>query len=134
MASHTATVVVTKALKRLAILGAVEEASAEDSAAGLDALNRLMHGFNSEGVAYAHADLDAATIVNLGDHLIWALIDRLAERLAPDYGIVPPPALQAEFNRARRAMSVGLFVPGIARVDSALRRRRAGYYNIATDV
>lgn len=133
MASYTATDVVTRALKRLAVLSAVETASAEDSVNGLDALNLMLHGLNAEGVAYAHVDIAATDKVNVGDHLVWAVIDRLAERLAPEYGIVPTPIMQSEFNRARRALAAGLFTIATATADRALRGTRAGSYNIDTD-
>ena len=134
MASATANDVIGKALQRLNLISEVETMSSEQAADGLVALNEMMHGFNSQGIAYAHADLGATDTVNMHDGLIDSLKWMLARKLADDgYGVVLSPQQLGSMMMAKRTLQAAYFLRRPSPVDTAIRPRGYGGYNFTRD-
>jgi hypothetical protein len=134
MASATASDVISKALQRLNLISEVETMSSEQAADGLIALNEMMHGFSSQGIAYAHSDLALTDTVNMHDGLIDSLKWMLARKLADDgYGVVLSPQQLGMMMMAKRALQAAYFLRRVAPVDRALRSRGVGGYNFTRD-
>lgn len=72
--------IATRALKRLRIIGASETPSAADMADAKTALNAMVQKWVLKGL-----DIDLGTIL-AGDGLHEAVVELLAQRIAPDYG------------------------------------------------
>ena len=125
MASRTALQVLTSAFRRLNILEETESLNAEQSAEGLVALNGMLHGFDSMGIAYAHSDLALTDTLNVPDGQVRNVVLMLAEELAPDYERPISPTFQMQIDGACRALQAHYMVVPPAQIDIGLVNRLA---------
>lgn len=116
----TAADIVGKALRKIAVASIGQEPDAEDAAVALSALNDLMHGFKSRGADLEHTTLASADTVALSEEYHGALVDLLADRIAPEFSTVHPH--RADVLRARQAIMAAYQTTTALTVDPALQR------------
>lgn len=134
MASATARDVITRAMRRLAVLDEAEAMNADQGANGLAWLNDLLAGFNAEGIDNAHTDLSSLdSVVNVPDHLIRSVVLLLARDIADPYGVQIMPQMAAQMMQAKQALQAHYNVRRKAVVDRALLTSPAGSYDITRD-
>lgn len=116
----TALDVVTRALKKAAILPVGETATAEDAAHAIDALNDMMFAWKLAGVDTQHVALAMSDAFPLGDEFTEGTVYNLASRINPDYQA--PPAFDADdwFRKLQAAYAEAAAVD--MTLDSALVR------------
>lgn len=77
--------IVTAAYRKLSIVSEDETMSAAMLANGVDAFNRMLHGWKLRGVDVEHTDLAAGDAFPLADEFQEGTIYVLAGRVSPDY-------------------------------------------------
>lgn len=77
--------IVTAAYRKLSIVSEDETMSAAMLTNGVDAFNRMLHGWKLRGVDVEHTDLAAADTFPLADEFQEGTIYVLAGRVSPDY-------------------------------------------------
>lgn len=102
----TARDMIGAALRLLGVLAAGEEPAAAEAADGLDALNRMLHGWKARGVDIGHADLALGDAPALADEFTEGATRLLALRLAPEYGRTLDPALVLSAGEAWAALQM----------------------------
>lgn len=118
----TARDVVAGALRLIGALAAGETPDAPEAADGLDALNRMMHGWKARGVDLAHTDLALSDTVSLADEYREGLEHLLAVRLAPEYERPASPDLLRLGEEAWRAIQLAFTAPVDLTVETGLLR------------
>lgn len=113
--------IVTRALKRLRVLGAGEEPAAEDAADGLAALNSMIASWEGKGVK-------VATDIPLDARFEQGVVAMLAVRLAPDHGKQVDAVTAQDADDGWRALQAAFVHIPIARADSALRNAPSSRY------
>lgn len=132
MASTTARSLLERAYRRLGILADEESMTATQGSYGLTTLNDMLHGFDSEGIRYAHVDLSSLdTTVNVPDGQIRNVMLLLARELASEYGVELSARDENEIERAKNALQAFYFMPVEAAPDLALRPRVYGRFNFS---
>jgi hypothetical protein len=129
----TASDIVTRALKLLAITAAGETPPAEDSADGLTALNRMMHGWKvSEGIDLGHSDVVLTDTITLPDDHLEAVEYNLAVRLSPIWQAPVPPAVAIEAMNGLTKLRALYTDAEEASLDNALGSHRGARFNYNT--
>lgn len=131
MASQTANQVLTRAFRRIKVLGGEETMTAAELADGLVTLNGAMHGFNAKGIHYVHSDLASADTVNMPDEMIDSLIWMIADSLASEYAYEFTPREQGSIIDARNMLQAAYWVQPPADTEPSLRPLPARF-NITT--
>jgi hypothetical protein len=101
-----------------------------DAALALAALNDLLHAFKARGADLTHVTLAAADTFALGSQYVAAVVDLLADRIAPDFGTVH--AHQSDVKRARQIIMAAFHVQAVQTVDAALARLPTQWTNNGT--
>jgi len=86
----TANSAITSALRLIGVVAKDEAMDAQDADNGLQAMNRMMHGWKARGVDVGHVDLALEGEIQLDDMFIEDLVYLLAVRLAGEYGVSRP--------------------------------------------
>lgn len=116
----TARDIVEAAYRKLGVVATDEPMTAEQAQDGIDALNRMMHGWLLDGIDIGHVDLQLADTFSMLPQYEEGAIYLLAERLSPDYA-APANFSPSEFKH--RLSAAYLIIPD-ARIDRILTRRR----------
>jgi len=124
----TSTEIVTRALRKLAILQPGATASAAMLTHGIDELNDMMDGFAAKGV-------NISPTTPLPAQHRPALIAMLAMRLSPSYGeaAIVPPALAAEAQDGWFSLQAAYIFAPNAQFDIAVSRVPSQRYASYTD-
>ncbi len=118
-----------RSLRMLGVSDPEETPSAPQAAYGLDALNRMVHGWKAVNVDVSHVDwtLDSDVELEIDPRHIGAMEAMLAVYLSPEYpGSPVPPATAglAEAGwRALQAAYVDASKDAVLQIDPFLRRR-----------
>lgn len=120
--------IITRALRKLGVVSADEDATADQEANALDALNMMMHAWKLRSVDIEHTDLASSDTFPLDPEFEEGTVYLLASRLSPDYQI--PQSFDADdwFRTFQAAypVSTAVTIPkGILRTPTG--RRRWGY-------
>ena len=121
----TANEICGSALLMIGVAPVGQAADAADAALALDTLNNIMHGFKARGADLSHTTLAAADTFPLAAEYEGAMIDLLADRVAPNFGTMHPH--QTDVRRARQQIMNAYHVqaeqtvdPGLAQMPSQL--------------
>lgn len=125
--------VIKSALRRLSIIAAGEEPSAEEANDALAELNALMANAKREGIDYTHAPLRLTDTLTVDDGLAWYWRDWLAVRLADEYGRPLSPGLAEAGDNARRMLQAAFKTPRGAELDIAIWRPSAVRFQGSVD-
>jgi hypothetical protein len=106
--------IVTRALKRLALVEPGETPAAADAEDGRAALNAMIAGWAADGI-------DVSPDVPLPAQYEEGVVAMLAVRLAPDYGKDPSVLLMADADKGMRRLEAGYISAPLASFDCALR-------------
>lgn len=132
MASTTARNLLERSYRRLGILADEEAMTATQGSYGLTTLNDLMHGFDSEGIRYAHADLaNLDAVINVPDGQIRNVMLMMCRELASEYSVPIDVTFAGEIMRAKSALQAFYFVPITAAPELAIRPRVYGRFNFS---
>jgi len=113
--------IVARALKRLRVIGAGEDPSAEDAADGLAALNAMIAGLEADG-------LKLSGDVPLDARFEEGVIAMLAVRLADDYGATPSSGVVRDAAQGLQRLQAAFNHIPLAQFDSALRNMPSQRY------
>ena len=86
--------IVTRAHRKLGVIGRGDPLQAEEAREGIDALNAMMHAWKLRGVDIEHSDLALTADFPLAPEYVEGTIYLLAARLSPDFAI--PPSFDAD--------------------------------------
>lgn len=89
---HTTSEIILRALRRIGVVASDEPATADQAAAGLDALNEICQSFRLHGVMFDMPILGDATPMPFDAACTGPFQAVLAARLAEDYGVPGPDA------------------------------------------
>lgn len=117
---QTARTLITNAMRRCGILAEGESPTAAQAADALSTLNEMLHGFTTDGIAYAHTDLTLNSTMNFPDEQLAPVRDLFCVELMPEYGI-QNDMLISRAAKWRQFMQAAYNVTPLAKVDSALR-------------
>lgn len=132
MTTKTARDLIEQALQDLGILADDEAMSAAQGNQGFRKLNDLLHGFESEGIHYAHTDLATLdAVVNVPDGQLRNVGLMLQRDLAGTYGVPLPAEDNDQIHRAKMALQAFYYVPITAAPEMSLRPRQFGRYNFS---
>lgn len=129
----TALDIVTRALRKINVVAIDEEASADESAEALDAMNAMMHGWKARNADTTHTTLALADDFPLNPEYEEPAIILLADKLAGDYGVSPPnqrhvkdawDAIRAAFMTVTELSIDG----GLLDVSSQIGRANSKFY------
>lgn len=109
----TATEIVTKALKRLRVVGASESPSAAQMQSGTDALNAMIASWEGEGLS--------GDILPLPSRFEQGIIALLGVRLAGDYGKSPDAVLVRDADNGWTSLQAAYFAVPQSTFDRALK-------------
>jgi hypothetical protein len=113
--------IVSRALRRLRVIGSAEDPSAEDAADGLAALNAMIAGWEADGVKVSgDVPLDA--------RFEEGVVALLAVRLADDYGTAPSPGVVRDAETGWSRLQAAFNHVPLAQFDSALRNMPSQRY------
>lgn len=130
MATKTARTVISEAMYDLGILADEESMSSSQGNQGLRKLNDLMHGFESEGIRYAHTNLASLdTVINVPDGQLRNVGLMLQRDLASTYAVQMSPDDQDAIYKAKTALQAYYYVPITSAPELSLRRRQYGRFN-----
>lgn len=118
----TARDVIKRALRRLEVIAAGEEPTAEEARDALLELNAMMIGFAREGIAYSHTTLALSDVLNMDDGLSIFVSNMLTEKLAGEYGRQLTPVQMQEADMGRRMLQAAYYTPETATIDYAIYR------------
>lgn len=121
---QTTSQMILRALRRIEVVASDEPATADQSAAGLDALNEIAQSFRLHGVMYDMPILTDGAEIPLPDACIAPFQTVLAARLAEDYGRPGPNASDAWSMLAAHFYVVPeMSLYDLTRTDSQAERR-----------
>lgn len=108
---------VERAYRKIGVVASDEAMTADQAAAGMDALNAMMHGLALDGIDTGHSDQILAEQFSLDVRFDEGITYMLASRIAPDYS---RPGF--DDRRFRQGLaSAFLIVPDVD-IDMTLRR------------
>lgn len=116
--------IVEAAFRKLGVVASDEPLTADQADNGINALNRMMHGWLLDGIDIGHIDLQLADVFSMEPQFEEGCIYLLAERLSPDY-TAPANFSPSEFKK--RLSAAFLIIP-TSKFDLTLTRRR-GFWN-----
>lgn len=125
--------VIKSALRRIGVIAAGEDPSAEEASDALAELNAIMANGKREGIDYAHATLALTDTLTMDDGLAWYWRDWLALRLADEYGRGVSPGIPEAADNARRMLQAAFKTPTGAALDYAIWRPSAARFQGASD-
>jgi homospermidine synthase len=114
----TARDIVHAALRKALVIGAGDDAAADDASDALFALNSMMHGWKARSVDVSHTDLALSDAFPLDAQFIEGTVYMLASRLAPDYQVPQPFDADDWFRTLQAAYHTPLEIA----VENALTR------------
>lgn len=94
--------IVERAYRKVGIVAHDDAMTADQGAGGVYALNAMMHGWGAFGITYEHTDLSLTDTFPMPDKWHEGVVYMLAQRLAPDFGMIGPDA-----DRWFRALQAG---------------------------
>jgi hypothetical protein len=113
--------IVARALRRLKVIGAGEDPSADDAADGLAALNAMIAGWEADGVKVSgDVPLDA--------RFEEGVVALLAVRLADDYGTSPSAGVVRDAENGWARLQAAFNHVPLAQFDTALRNMPSQRY------
>jgi len=113
--------IVTRALRRLKVIGAGEDPSADDAADGLAALNAMIAGWEADGVKVSgDVPLDA--------RFEEGVVALLAVRLADDFGTSPSAGVVRDAENGWARLQAAFNHVPLAQFDTALRNMPSQRY------
>jgi hypothetical protein len=113
--------IVSRALRRLKVIGAGEDPSADDAADGLAALNAMIAGWEADGVKVSgDVPLDA--------RFEEGVVALLAVRLADDFGTSPSAGVVRDAENGWSRLQAAFNHVPLAQFDSALRNMPSQRY------
>jgi hypothetical protein len=113
----TARDLVDAAMRKIGVVAEDEALTADQAAHGVAVLNRMIAGWELQGVTVGWRETESAEEVDLPLNIHEAVIFCLAERLGPDY-MRPAPDATRHFRAIQAAY---LIIPDV-RVDRILRK------------
>jgi hypothetical protein len=116
----TAYQLVTGALRLATVVAAGEQATAEDMADGIEALNQMAAALKIDGIDLQWVSVDSNTDLTLDDAYIKALKYLLAVDLAPEYGLTIAPAVIAQAEGGYRALQMAFTTVPDATFDTGI--------------
>lgn len=105
--------IVSRALRRLRLIGAGEDPSADDAADGLAALNAMIAGWQADGI-------EVSGDVPLDARFEEGVVALLAVRLADDYGASPSAGVVRDAQAGMQRLQAAFFNIPVAQFDIAL--------------
>ncbi len=124
----TARDIVYGALRLIGSVPSGEVPDAEEARDGLEALNRMLHGWKTRGVDIGHADLALGDAMVLADEYQEGVKYLLAVRLAPEYERPLTPELASVADGAWRAIQMAYVSPTELTVESGLLKMPGEYW------
>jgi len=124
----TALDLVTRAMRKLRVIGSGEEPTAAEGADCLSALNDMLAIWEIEGIDLAPTALVLSDTIDLPDSHIEALCANLAIAIADDFGAQVSPLLHARAESGKASLMAYHFAIADLASDHSLARR-----NLATD-
>lgn len=104
--------------------------SASQGSYGLTMLNDMLHGFESEGIHYAHTDLSSLdTTLNVPDGQIRNAMLMTVRELASEYGSELSAEDRDQIHKAKMALQAFYYVPIKSAPEMALRPRQFGRFS-----
>jgi hypothetical protein len=130
----TARKLITRAMVKINIVARGEAPTAAEAEDGLDALNELLHAWETDGIHIGHTDLTLDSDIDLPDSHIRGVRLLLALELASEHEKTVDPVTLAQADRAKRQLINEYLVVPNARFDQSLMdfeaNRGSGGYNI----
>jgi hypothetical protein len=117
----TARDIVEAAYRKLGVVASDEPMTADQADNGINALNRMMHGWLLDGIDIGHIDLELADVFSMEPQFEEGCVYLLAERLSPDYSA---PANFSPSRFKQRLSAAYLIIPD-SKMDRTLTRRRS---------
>lgn len=114
--------VIKRAMRRIGVIAAGEDPSAEEAADALRELNGMMTNFPREGIDYAHSWLSLTDVLTIDDGLCDYVGDCLAKRIATEYGRPIGPDIEEAADTGRRMLQAAFKSPRGADIDYAISR------------
>lgn len=112
--------VIKRSMRRIGVIAAGEDPSADEASDALRELNGMMTNFRREGIDYAHAWLDLTDALTIDDGLCDYVGDILAVRLADEYGRQVTPMIAEAADNARRMLQASFRRIRTAPIDDAI--------------
>lgn len=113
--------IVESAFRKIGVVASDEPMTADQADNGINALNRMMHGWLLDGIDIGHIDLDLADVFTMEPQFEEGCVYLLADRLSPDYS-APVNFSTSDFKK--RLSAAYLIIPD-SKLDRALTRRRS---------
>lgn len=85
--------IIERAYRKLGVVAQDEPMTADQGAAGLDALNAMMHGWEAFGIDLNHVDLALGDTFSMAAKWHEGAVYQLASRLAPDMSVGAPDSM-----------------------------------------
>ena len=124
----TANEICARALRMIGVAPIGQEPDAADAALTLSTLNDVLHGFKARGADLSHTTLAAADTFALAAEYEGAIVDLLADRVAPHYGTMHPH--QSDVRRARQQIMNAYHVQAEQTVDPGLALMPSQFWNL----
>lgn len=122
----TARTVIKRALRRLAVVPMGQDASAEEVADSLEALNDLLHGLKGEGADMGFATLVLEDELPVGREFIKPIIDLLMREMAPEFRVALSVNQAQAALKARDSLQAAFADIPVLEMDRGLRDRLGG--------
>ncbi|MFM2150260.1 MAG: tail accessory factor [Pseudomonadota bacterium] len=119
----TARDIITRSLRELGIVDAIETPSSEDAAAALDVLNDMVAAWELDAIPLGLATLTLNTDLAVPASHMEALRSNLTARLAAVFGVQPPALAVEQASRGYRNLQAAYARRRLLSADPALRWR-----------
>lgn len=119
----TARDIITRSLREIGVVDAIEDVSAEDADASLDVLSDMVAAWELDGVPMALGTLTLNTTLSVPDSHLEAIRANLSARLGPVFGKAPAAVIMEQASRGLRALQSAYRRQRLLTVDAAIRPR-----------
>lgn len=123
----TARDIITRSLRELGVVDAIEDVAAEDADAALAHMNDMLAAWELDGVPLGLGQVTLNTALAVPDSHLEAIRANLSARLAPIFARQPPAIVVEQASRGLRALQTAYRRTRLLSVDPAIRWRPVGY-------
>ncbi|WP_139044820.1 hypothetical protein [Phaeobacter sp. S60] len=120
--------IINRAYRKTGVVALDDEATGDEAAVGIEALNGMLHEWKLRSVDIEHTDAGLSDVFSLGPEYHDGVVYMLATRLSPDF-VVPPFFDADDFFRAIQAAYMTIdtvsFERGLTEVPSKVARRNS---------
>lgn len=132
----TARAVIKGALRLIRAIDVTEEPEADDLATGLEIMNQMIHGWQSDGIYIEYEDVELTDVMPFPKSDIREIRYLLAADLASEYGNELTPEVAVGAREAKASLQAQYGIQPESRPDLSITNRQSRYgnvYNIRTD-